>query len=1333
MATFNSSLKSRLIYIFAINDDSHKDCLKIGETTLEDDNGSIPQPNSETLNQAARKRINQYTQTAGIAYELLYTELTLYIKGGQACSFNDKQVHMVLERSGIKKKVFDTVKAANEWFCCNLETVKNAIATIKEGKTSLTSQEISDAPSPIIFRPEQSESIEKTKKQFKCGKQMLWNAKMRFGKTLCALRVAKDLEMKRTIIVTHRPVVDEGWFEDFLKTFYDRSDYHYGSHDKGESFASLERLATKGDKYVYFASMQDMRGSEQVGGKFDKNSEVFSTTWDFLIVDEAHEGTQTELGKAVIAELSKPQTKILRLSGTPFNLLEDHREDEIFTWDYVMEQKAKAEWDLTHFGDPNPYASLPAINIYTYDLGQLMSDFGDEEKAFNFREFFRTREDETFVHERDVDNFLNLLCKDNKESLYPYANDTFRKIFRHTLWVLPGVKAARAISLKLRNHPIFSAFEVINVAGDGDEDEDEESRDALQMVNKAIGPDPDSTYTITLSCGRLTMGVSIRPWTAVFMMAGSFSTSAAGYMQTIFRVQTPYTHNGRMKTECYTFDFAPDRTLRVLAETAKVSAKAGKQTNEDRKILGDFLNFCPIISIDGSKMKPYDVDKMMAQLKRAQIEKVVQCGFEDGALYNDELMKLTDVELKDFSDLKGVIGKTNAMPRPGDIDINKQGLTNEQYAEKEKIEKKNKGERTPEELKRLEELKALGNQRREAISILRGISIRMPLMLYGAEMKDEDTELTIDNFSNLVDDQSWKEFMPKGVDKAIFNRFKKYYDPDIFREAGKRIREMARMADKFTIEQRIERIAAIFNTFRNPDKETVLTPWRVVNMHLCDCLGGYCFYDEKWETVLEIPRYIKQGDVTHSVFHPNSVILEINSKSGLYPLYAAYNVYRTRVEAAKEKYGDIGRAFALQLWDLTLANNILVVCKTPMARSITRRTLAGFRDVTVNARYYQNLIENITQKPDLVVNTLSDGKRFWGINNKEQMKIDAIVGNPPYQLTVAKKETENGQKAVINIFHYFQILADKLHAHYSSLIYPAGRWIHQSGKGLAEFGFTQINDVHLSLVEFFPDSNYIFKDAGIADGISIVLKDYQKKTGGFQYRYAHGNSVLMHNPQDRLMPLNPNNGIIVKHIEDTVRDKRMDYLHNSVLPRSLFSIESDFVEKNPTLVKELTDDYQLKEGDIKLYTNDKAGKSGRAKWYVANRNVISSGQEYIDTWKVVVSSANAGGQKRSNQIAVLDNHSAFGRSRVALKIFKTKGEAQNFYAYCNSELIRFAFLLTDESLTSLAKLVPDIKDYSRDSVIDFSKDVSEQLYQLFGITDESLKTHIRNVLSTKAQ
>ena len=1081
MATFESSLKSKLIYVFAIDYETHHGCLKIGEATIDEDDGSNLFGNTDALQRAAHHRIRQYTRTAGIAYQLLYTEISIFVRSGMIMTFNDKHVQKVLERSGVEKKVFPGVKGADEWYCCDLETVKKAIAAVKRGETSLHPSDITQGQSPIIFRPEQQEAIDRTRKRFKKGNQMLWNAKMRFGKTLSALQVVKEEGFTRTLILTHRPVVDKGWFEDFGKIFYDSPHYHYGSRNKGEQFGILEQLAFKGKKYVYFASMQDLRGSEQVGGKFDKNNAIFKTPWDFVIVDEAHEGTKTELGQNVLKELIKENTKVLQLSGTPFNLFDDYSEEEIFTWDYVMEQKAKQEWTVDNPYEPNPYTSLPAINIYTYDLGTLMSEYVEDEKAFNFREFFRTIDDDTFIHNGDVERFLNLLCKEDKDSLYPYSNDTFRRIFRHTLWLVPGVKAARALSAKLKAHPIFGMFQIVNVAGNGDEDE--ENVEALQMVNKAIGEDPDETYTITLSCGRLTTGVSIKPWTAVFMMAGSFSTSAAQYMQTIFRVQTPFANHGRMKEQCYAFDFAPDRTLRVLAETAKVSAKAGKQTEEDRRILGDFLNFCPIISIDGSQMKPYDVNKMMSQLKKAQIEKVVQCGFEDGALYNDELLKLTDVELRDFDDLKKTIGTTKAMAKTGDIDVNNQGFTNEQYKEKENLEKKKKKDLTPEEKARLKELKAMSNQRRNAISILRGISIRMPLLIYGAELKNEDEEINIDNFATLIDDTSWEEFMPKGVDKEKFEKFKKYYDPDIFREAGKRIREMAQAADKFTIEERIERISAIFNTFRNPDKETVLTPWRVVNMHISDCLGGWCFYDKAFKQTLTEPRYVNQGKVTKDVFRPDSHILEINSKSGLYPLYVAYSIYRSRVDAAKAKYGEVSHGFAMNLWDATIEENILVVCKTPMAKSITKRTLAGFRNTRVNAQYYPNLIENISERPEAVVNTFRDGKRFWKINQDTNMKLDAIVGNPPYQVNIGEKKENYGML----IFNKFVGISIKMKPNYMSMIFPS-RWF-TGGRGLEEFRNTMLNDDRIRLITDFVDSTDLFPTADISGGINYMLWD----------------------------------------------------------------------------------------------------------------------------------------------------------------------------------------------------------------------------------------------------
>ena len=1318
-------LKPKLIYVYRINDEAHRGILKIGEASCNSsDNYLALQPNCKELNAAARERINHQTQTAGIKYELLHTEVTAHFRDGGVCSFNDKDVHDLLLRSGIKRKVFDIENNANEWFYCDLETAKAAIAALKQGRKSLRPGEITEDRSPIIFRPEQEEAIKKTLKQFKKGNQMLWNAKMRFGKTLTALQVVKLMQFGRTLILTHRPVVDAGWFEDFGKIFYDSPNYQYGSKHKGESFTSLDKqFKQHGIHYVYFASMQDLRGSETVGGKFNKNDALFSAPWDLIIVDEAHEGTQTALGKAVMEELTKDNTKVLRLSGTPFNLLDDFKEDEIYTWDYVMEQRAKQEWEETHPGDPNPYAGLPTLNIFTYDLGRLMNEFADEDVAFNFREFFRTREDGTFIHEKDIKNFLNLLTKTDPESAYPFANDEYRDIFRHTLWMLPGVKAAKALSALLKAHPVFQHFEIVNVAGDGDEDE--ENGEALKMVEAAIGKDPDTTRTITLSCGRLTTGVSVKPWMGVLMLSGSFNTAASAYMQTIFRVQTPATINGRVKENCYVFDFAPDRTLQVLATVPRLSTKAGKTTENQKRAMGEFLNFCPVIAIEGSKMETLNVTRMLQQLKRAYVERVVRNGFEDGCLYNDELMKLSDIEIKEFEDLKGIIGQTKAMGHTGQIDVNNQGLTNEEYEEKEKLEKKKKKELTEEEKKRLEELKKKKKVKEDAISILRGISIRMPLMIYGAKVENEDEELTIDNFTNLIDPQSWEEFMPRGVSKQKFNAFKKYYDPEIFSAAAKRIRAMARAADRLTIEERIERIAAIFATFRNPDKETVLTPWRVVNMHMGDTLGGFCFFNEDYSETIEEPRYIDHGKVTDEVFAPDTYLLEINSKSGLYPLYLAYNVYRRRLK--EEMFSPETLEEHQAIWDKVVAENIFVICKTPMAKAITQRTLLGFRKGKTNMWAPEDLINKIKNQPELFI------KKVHDLVGKD-VKINAIVGNPPYQEVVAKKDTSNGQKVSVSIFHYFQTISDRI-GRYVTLIYPGARWIHRAGKGMDEFGLAQINDPHLMLLEFFPDSTDVFEEVWLADGLSIVLKDTKKTDSGFKYIYSQNCTKLCIDaqcPGESLFLLNPEDSNIVVSLENAI--SKFGMLHDNILPRSLFSIESDFVEKNPTLVREYNEgDSFNPDTEIKLFTNDKAGKSGRARWYIASRDVITTGIEQLDRWKVIVSSANAGGQKRSNQIAVVDNHSAFGRSRVALKTFATEREARNFFKYATSELIRFAFLLTDESLTSLAKKVPDLGDYSEaNGIIDYSGDVNAQLYQYFGIS-EADQQHIKEILATKAQ
>lgn len=1313
---FTSSLKLKLIYVFRINDTEHQGCLKIGEATSDDENIWGLAPNSKALNDAARKRINQYTQTAGIHYELLYTELAVYSKNGIIHSFSDAEVHNVLTRSGIQRKTFDTQNKANEWFVTDLETVKKAIAAVKEGRESLNAGEITHDRSPIVFRPEQREAIDKTKKQFRNSNEMLWYAKMRFGKTLSALQVVKEMNFTRTLILTHRPVVDAGWFEDFGKIFYDRPEFSYGSKNNGHTFETLEQRCKKGEcKYVYFASMQDLRGSELVGGNFDKNDEVFATPWDLIIVDEAHEGTQTELGKAVMQELAKPETKVLRLSGTPFNLLDDFKEDQIYTWDYVMEQRAKADWDKTHLGDHNPYAPLPRLNIFTYDLGKLLPKYADEDLAFNFHEFFRVNADGQFIHEKDVHSFLNLISKKDEESNYPYSTDEYRDIFRHSLWMVPGVKEARALSTMLKKHPVFSQFTIVNVAGEGDEEEANE--DALKKVQKAIGKHPEETYTITLSCGRLTMGVSVPAWTAVFMLSGSYNTSAASYMQTIFRVQTPAEINGRVKEECFVFDFAPDRTLRVIAETAKISAKAGKTSMSDRETMGEFLNFCPIIAVEGSRMKTYNVNGMLEQLKKVYVERVVRNGFEDGYLYNnDHLMQLEEVELKDFDGLKRIIGSTKAMPKSGDIDLNKQGFTNEEYEQLETVEqKKRKREELTEEEKRLLAEKAERKKNRDtAVSILRGISIRMPLLIYGADVSNEDEELTIDNFTHLIDDQSWEEFMPRGVTKEVFEKFKKYYEPDVFRAAGKRIRAMARAADNVSVEERIGRITTIFNTFRNPDKETVLTPWRVVNMHLSDCLGGYTFYDETFEHTLEEPRFVDQGEVTKEVFAPDSRILEINSKSGLYPLYMAYGIYRSRLKAEYPD-GDGTPEQQMAVWDQVIAENIFVICKTPMAKSITKRTLAGFRTAKVNTRYFEDLVNQITNKSANFAEKVKQGKTYWKSNNNDNMKFNAIVGNPPYQVM----DGGGTGSSAIPVYNRFVEIAKLIKPDYISMIMPS-RWM-TGGKGLDEFRFEMLNDKHIRILHDYLESSFIFTSVQIEGGICYFLYDnkYEGKciftTHSKENQINRSERYLNENDTDVVIRDNSSISILIK-----VKSYNEKSFSDLVLPRNPFGVN---INSDEIFTESLE-----KEG-YKIF-----GRFGNVRIvkFLKSSFKLKKNDDIANSWKVFISKADGAAGQLGNPIpARIIGKAEIGDNRtICTETFLTIGPldneniALNVQKYASTKFFRFLVGIrkTKNMTRNTYRFVP-LQDFTSSSDIDWSKpiaDIDRQLYAKYGLTDEEI-------------
>lgn len=1334
---YYSTLKAKLIYIFTIPDAAHQGCVKIGEATLDEATDSTLQPNCKELNAAARKRIDQYTKTAGISYNLRHTELTLAIHGGTITTFNDKQVHEILLRSGIKRHDFSQKHQGREWFECSVETALAAIKAAKEGRYSIRADEMQAIDESIEFRPEQRLAIDKTVKKFSTGgKAMLWNAKMRFGKTLTALQVVKEMQFHRTIIITHRPVVDKGWFEDFHKIFNMMDGYDYGSREKGEPFELLEKFAKKNPDahYVYFASMQDLRGAEMAGGKFDKNQAILKADYDLLIIDEAHEGTQTELGQNVIKLLTKEKTKVLNLSGTPFNLLDDYKEDEIYTWDYVMEQKAKAEWDLNHFGDPNPYAGLPRLNIFTFDLGKALAGFEDiEDSAFNFKEFFRTWTGDPerdhrampdgmegrFIHEEHVKSFLDLIVKYDPESNYPYSTVEFRNSFRHTLWMVPGVKEARALSTMLKAHPIFSQFDIVNVAGDGDLEE--ENDDALNMVEKAMGDNPEETRTITLSCGKLTTGVTVKPWTAVMMLAGSHNTDAKAYMQTIFRVQSPYTtEDGRRKENCYVFDFAPDRTLKVLADTAKVQTKKTASEN-DRVKLGEFLNFCPVIGYNGTKMATYNVERMLEQLKRAYISRVTRNGCDDPRLYNQEMLRKLDAEaLAKFKNLHKIIGATKANHTSTDVDMAKTGLTNEQYQELERIKKKNKKELSEEDKRRLEEAKEKKKNADAAISILRGISIRLPLLMYGAELKNEGEDITLENFAALIDDQSWEEFMPRGVTKELFAEFAPYYDPDMFRAVGRNYRDLVRAADKLAPMERTREVARIFSYFRNPDKETVLTPWRVVNMHIGDCLGGRVFLEEDLETECLQPRLVERGDVTAEVFSdPNTRILEINSKTGLYPLFMTYSVFAEKLKVYRDKHmlaTDVPIEIQNQIWDDVLRNHIFVICKTEMAKSITKRTLRGFRQAKVNARYFEDLINKITNQPTLFTSKVIRGRNYWNNNSlEENMKFNAIVGNPPYQINDGSGAADD---SAIPVYNRFIDIAKAVNPSYLSMIMPS-KWM-VGGRGLKTFRASMIKDKRLKRLFDYEDSSVCFPHQHIDGGICYFLWD-SKYHGDVTSTFisSSGEShTSKHTLENKYFDYIIRDNRILSILDKTSVEKSFSEIVSNVRPYGI----RGYLFNEPERYPESNLQSEPFPGSVRVYgVKGIKGGARRQVGYISPK-IITSGQETVDKYKLFFTTSYSTGAINPPEVIIGEPNDICTETFLIIGPFDTKKEQENCHTYIHTKFFKFLLYYgkgTMHVTKSVFGLIP---------LQDFSKSWTDsELYSKYSLTKDEI-AYIENLI-----
>lgn len=1080
----------KLIYVFAIPDSDHAGLLKVGETTVQCDLPLMAaraalSPNCQALNNAAKRRIDQYTKTAGIAYALLHTELAT----GSAKVIGDINVHHVLVNSG-HPRVKPRKGAGREWFRTNLETVKKAIRAAKEGRVSLSVNEVSHAQE-IILRPSQREAVNLAKRRFKAGvPAVLWNAKMRFGKTIAALTLAKEMGCSRVFILTHRPAVEQDWRDDFNKVF-PGTDFYFQTHHTTGFRPELKNI-------VYFTSLQDMREAETVNGRYKKNDDVYGAEWDLLIVDEAHEGTQTDLGNDVLDRIQAKHR--LALSGTPYNIESTFPTENVYTWDYMAEQNAKARWAEEHGGDSNPYAGLPQMRLNVYDLSDYFrgSEYAErtlEGHCFSFREFFRTWTGDQerdlgkmpagarigeFVHAAEVRRFLALLHGADEIRDFPFATKDYREALRHTVWKVPGVKEAKALAETLRQDPVFRHFKVVNVAGDGDEERD--SDNARKDVEEAIKHHP---YTITLTCGRLTTGVTIPQWTGALILAGGEKVEAITYLQTIFRVQSPYTdEEGRVKELCYVFDFAPDRVLNVLPKlcmnyTGPTGVTGGGQGGLRGQLNALLKNFLPVLAFKGGKMSPVDPNHVFRHIRRAEAEKAIRSGFSDESIYNAAMLSAKHIDPALFNGLRAKIGRTQKGAPVGDFTLSESPLAGPEREEAKNAEKKPKHQLTDEEKEKLRRLREERKQRENAIAILRGISIRLPLLIYGADV-DYSQDISIHDFVDLVDDVSWAEFMPAGVTKEEFLRCIPYYDEETIRVAGHEIRALAKAADEHAPMQRVRAIARIFGYFRNPDKETVLTPRRVVNRHLAETVGGWCFMDEDYAEPLDEPRWVEQGEITQKTFGEGKArVLEINSKSGLYPLYVAYTLFRRRLDVLQVKGEELTLERQWQVWDAVVRENLFVICKTKMALTITRRTLLGYRSGTANLECYNNLIHDLRHNQDKVVRNLRN-PATWGLKGNVPMHFNAIVGNPPYHVA------DGGAKAsALPLYNLFFNLAKTVEPDYVSMIMEA-RWMI-GGRGLDEFRAEMLKDHQLVVLHDFMDSRDCFPNVDIKGGVCFVL------------------------------------------------------------------------------------------------------------------------------------------------------------------------------------------------------------------------------------------------------
>lgn len=592
------------------------------------------------------KRIQQQTQTADIKFNLEWAERAVY-EDGTGDSFKDKDFHAYLSKKDIER-IPDS-----EWFHILPQVSHDEFLYFKKNRGILKTLGVI----PYKLRKEQNQAVEQTKDYFNLHSgdepEFLWNAKPRFGKTLSTYELCKTLDAKKILIVTNRPAIATSWYDDYVKFLGTESGYYFISQAdtlKDRKYVlSREQYVSVRDKlkgFIEFVSLQDMKGSIYFGGQYDKLKEVAELDWDILVIDEAHEGVDTYKTDVAFDHIKRKYT--LHLSGTPFKALanDKFREEEIYNWTYADEQKAKREWDYSQDGE-NPYENLPRLNLYTYQMSEIIrdklkkgADFNDdgeaEEYAFDLNEFFITNANGSFKYDADVDKFLQALTTLPK---FPFSTPELRQELRHTFWLLNRVDSAKALARKLKEHPVFADYEIVLVAGDGKLDNDTENKKAFDKVVKAI---KENEKTITISVGQLTTGVTVPEWTAVLMLSNV--KSPALYMQAAFRAQNPclFKAGNKLyrKENAYVFDFDPARTLDIFEQFANdlsADTTSGKGDIDTRKShVRELINFFPVYGEDDDgEMIMLNAEKVLSIPRKIHAVEVVRRGFMSNFLFQN--------------------------------------------------------------------------------------------------------------------------------------------------------------------------------------------------------------------------------------------------------------------------------------------------------------------------------------------------------------------------------------------------------------------------------------------------------------------------------------------------------------------------------------------------------------------------------------------------------------------------------------------------------------------------------------------------------------------------